>query len=43
MTRINVGIPPTELTDRHLLAEHREIKRIQNSSIISCYILKKDI
>jgi len=30
MTRINCGIPPTELTGRHLLAEHREIKRIPN-------------
>ena len=30
MTRINVGIPPSELTDKHLLAEHREIKRIPN-------------
>ena len=30
MTRINVGILPTELTDKHLLAEHREIKRIPN-------------
>ena len=30
MTRINVGISPTELTDKHLLAEHREIKRIPN-------------
>ena len=30
MTRINVGIPPQELTDKHLLAEHREIKRIPN-------------
>ena len=30
MTRINVGIPPIELTDKHLLAEHREIKRIPN-------------
>ena len=30
MTRINVGIPPVELTDKHLLAEHREIKRIPN-------------
>jgi hypothetical protein len=28
MTRINVAIPPAELTMRHLLAEHREIKRI---------------
>ena len=30
MTRINVGIPPLELMDKHLLAEHREIKRIPN-------------
>ena len=30
MTRINVGIPPAELGDRHLIAEHREIKRIPN-------------
>ena len=30
MTRINVGIPPAELTNKHLLAEHREIKRIPN-------------
>ena len=30
MTRINVGIKPSELTDRHLMAEHREIKRIPN-------------
>ena len=30
MTRINVRISPTELTDKHLLAEHREIKRIPN-------------
>ena len=30
MTRINVGIPPAELTDKNLLAEHREIKRIPN-------------
>lgn len=28
MTRINVGIDPKTLTDEHLLAEHREIKRI---------------
>lgn len=31
MTRINVGILPSELTDKHLLAEHREIKRIPNT------------
>lgn len=30
MTRINVAIPPAKLTYRHLLAEHREIKRIPN-------------
>lgn len=30
MTRINVGIPVEELTTRHLIAEHREIKRIPN-------------
>jgi len=28
MTRINVGIKPKQLTDEHLLAEHREIKRL---------------
>lgn len=31
MTRINVGIPPKQLTRQHLIAEHREIKRIPNS------------
>lgn len=31
MTRINFGIHPRELTNKHLLAEHREIKRIPNS------------
>lgn len=31
MTRINIGIPPRQLTDKHLLAEHREIKRIPNA------------
>ena len=30
MTRINVGISPAELNDKHLMAEHREIKRIPN-------------
>ena len=30
MTRINIGIPPTELVNQHLIAEHREIKRIPN-------------
>ena len=30
MTRINCGIPVEELCDKHLLAKHREIKRIPN-------------
>jgi len=30
MTRINVGMSPSELTNKHLIAEHREIKRIPN-------------
>lgn len=30
MTRINAGISPLELCNKHLLAEHREIKRIPN-------------
>lgn len=30
MTRINAGIPTIDLSDKHLLAEHREIKRIPN-------------
>lgn len=30
MTRINVGVPPKKLTRQHLIAEHREIKRIPN-------------
>jgi deoxyribonuclease (pyrimidine dimer) len=30
MTRINCGIPVKLLSDKHLLAEHREIKRIPN-------------
>lgn len=28
MTRINSAIPVEHLTDEHLLAEHREIKRL---------------
>ena len=31
MTRINAGMPVKWLTDKHLLAEHREIKRIPNA------------
>lgn len=30
MTRINVGLKPSELVSKHLIAEHREIKRIPN-------------
>ena len=30
MTRINAGITPFELSGKHLIAEHREIKRIPN-------------
>lgn len=30
MTRINVGIDPSELPTKLLLAEHRELKRIPN-------------
>jgi deoxyribonuclease (pyrimidine dimer) len=30
MTRINVGYPVSNLTNKHLIAEHREIKRIPN-------------
>lgn len=30
MTRINIGISPKQLTNKHLIAEHREIKRIPN-------------
>lgn len=42
MTRINVAIPPRELTTRHLIAEHREIKRIPNT-IVSGRAKIKDI
>jgi deoxyribonuclease (pyrimidine dimer) len=30
MTRINIGVPPRTLTNQHLMAEHREMKRIPN-------------
>lgn len=30
MTRINVGVDPRLLSSKHLIAEHREIKRIPN-------------
>lgn len=35
MTRINAGIPVECLSDQHLLAEHREIKRIPNTKFTS--------
>lgn len=31
MTRINCGISPKNLSSKHLIAEHREIKRIPNA------------
>ena len=31
MTRINVSVPPCELSTKHLIAEHRELKRIPNA------------
>jgi len=31
MTRINIGIPVVDLSRQHLLAEHRELKRIPNA------------
>lgn len=40
MTRVNAGIPVEELTPKHLLAEHREIKRIPNCVSKGRYNLK---
>lgn len=40
MTRINVGILPQELSSKHLLAEHREIKRVPNQISKRKYSLK---
>ena len=40
MTRINAGIPPANLTTKHLIAEHREIKRIPNCIAKGKYNLK---
>jgi hypothetical protein len=40
MTRINVGVKPIELTQKHLMAEHREIKRIPNCITKGRYNLK---
>ena len=42
MTRINANIPPAELCDSHLLAEHREITRVANT-IKSGRAIIKDI
>ena len=40
MTRINVGMLPSELTTKHLIAEHREIVRIPNCIKKGRYCLK---
>ncbi len=40
MTRINVGIPVKKLSREHLLAEHREIKRIPNCIVKGRYNIK---
>jgi deoxyribonuclease (pyrimidine dimer) len=40
MTRINVGIPPIELNKPHLIAEHREVKRVPNCVAKGRYNLK---
>jgi hypothetical protein len=40
MTRINVAIPPQQLTNKHLIAEHREIKRVPNLITRGRYNLK---
>lgn len=40
MTRINVGYPVKQLTDKHLMAEHRELKRIPNVVSRGRYNLK---
>ena len=43
MTRINVGILPKELSNKHLIAEHREIKRIPNCiKLIQQRIIEND-
>ena len=40
MTRINL-VPPAELCDQHLLAEHRELTRIPNAVAKGKYHLKE--
>ena len=42
MTRINAGVSPSELPDKLLLAEHREITRIPNA-VCSGRAVIKDI
>jgi len=39
MTRINCGIQPEELTDKHLFAEIREMKRIPNNIKKGKYVI----
>lgn len=39
MTRINL-VPPSELCDQHLLAEHRELTRIPNAVLRGRYSLQ---
>lgn len=41
MTRINVGYGVRNLTRQHLLAEHREIKRIPNMISSGKGVIKK--
>ena len=33
MTRINAGIPPSELCDQHLLSEYRELPRVRSLAL----------
>ena len=40
MTRINYGIPVETLSNQHLIAEHREIKRIPNCISKGRYSMK---
>ena len=42
MTRINL-VPPEELCDQHLLAEHRELTRIPNAVAKGKYHLKDSL
>jgi hypothetical protein len=41
MTRINVGVRAKELSRQHLIAEHREIKRIPNQIKNGRYSMEK--